>query len=215
MDKGTTGISNGSKCGCRPTLPSPVTRSHKLCEAIHVAALAVWLGSLIMTGIIAARVFPMMKDIGPSLPDHAGYTGDHWLIVAGRVGDMAFTSLDMIQFGAVLIAVVTLAASIWVFGLPTRRWSTLIRALGLAVAMILVCVELFFLAPRMSSDLRAYWDAAKLGDNATAELHREAFTARHPAARNVLGGTTLAVLATLIVGAWSIGSGRGRGGSTQ
>ncbi len=176
----------------------------KVCESVHFAALAVWLGSLVMAGAVAAQVFPQLKALDARVPDHEGFTGEQWLIVAGRVGDMVFQTTDIIQFLAVLIATITLGVSIRVFGLSARRISTLLRSAALGAGLLLVAYQLLLLGPSMQQDLKAYWAAAQVGDNATAQIHREAFDARHPQATRALAGSALVVLLTLVSGVWSI-----------
>ncbi len=180
----------------------------KVCESVHFVALAVWLGSLVMAGAVAAQVFPLLRAMDARVPDHPGFTGEQWLIVGGRVGDMVFTTSDFIQFFAVLIAVFTLVVSIGVFKLSARRISTLVRAVALGGSLLVVAYQLLVLGPTMQHELRAYWSAAQGGDNESAQLHREAFDALHPRATWALAGSSLAVLITLVGGVWSIAGAR-------
>ncbi len=176
----------------------------RVCESLHFVALAVWLGSLVMAGAVAAQVFPLLRALDAKVPDHDGFTGEQWLIVAGRVGDMVFTTTDFIQLAAVLVAVATLIASIAVYKLSPRRISTLVRSTALAVALLLVAYQLIILGPAMQQELHAYWTAAQAGNNDTAQAHRQAFDALHPRASRTLGTSALAVLATIVAGVWSI-----------
>jgi len=179
-------------------------RGRRICEALHLLALGVWLGSLILAGAVAAQLFPMLRSLDPSMPGHEGYTGDQWLIVAGHVGDMLFNTLDLIQFICVLLAGVTLGLSLWRFKLPMKRASTIVRTCALAGAFLLVAYELFVLSPQLESELHAYWAAAASADNTGAQKHRDAFTTLHPQATRVLVATIISVLIALIASACSL-----------
>ncbi len=170
----------------------------KISESVHALAMGVWLGSLVMAGAVAAQVFPLIRDLNPSMPGHEGFEGEHWLIVAGHVGQMTFNTTDLIQFVCALVAVLSLVASLGVFALPMRRISVLARACALGAALILVAYELFVLGPAMEQDLVQYWEAARAGDNALAQSAREAFMARHPEASRVLGLTALSVAVAIV-----------------
>ena len=176
----------------------------KVSEAVHALALAVWLGSLVMAGAVAAQVFPLIRDLDPSMPGHEGFEGEHWLILAGHVGQMTFNTTDLIQFVCVLLAVLSLIASLGAFGLPMRRFSVLARACAMGAAGLLVAYELFVLGPAMQQDLTQYWEAARVGDNALAQAAREAFMARHPEASRVLGLTALAVSIAIVAQVFSL-----------
>lgn len=190
-----------------------MTLGRKLCECLHVLALGLWLGVLVMAGAVAAQVFPQMKAMDPHVPEFEAYTGDHWLIVAGAVGEFTFLTADFIQFGCVVLAILTLLASIIAFGLPLARISTMIRAGLLGIGVMLVAYEIFVLAPEMNLNLKQYWAAAKDGNMAEAQRFRDAFMANHPLSRNVLAGCTLAAFASIIASVWSIAEGGPASGS--
>lgn len=178
----------------------------KIAECIHLVALGLWLGSLVMTAIVAARVFPTMSRLGPVLPDFQTDPADHWRIVAGHVGEFAFFSNDVIQFLGVLLATVSLVASVWLYKLSLRRISTAIRSMLLGAAGMLVAYQIMLLAPEMNAELKAFWAAARAGDEQAAALHRNNFAALHPRATATLSATMLAVLGCMVAGVWSITS---------
>ena len=60
-------------------------------ETLHVLSLAVWLGTIMMTGVAAAIIFPEMRRLDPSLAIYSKYTGDHWLLAAGHIAAMLTT----------------------------------------------------------------------------------------------------------------------------
>ncbi len=186
----------------------------KVSESVHALALAVWLGSLVMAGAVAAQVFPLIRGLDPSMPGHEGFEGEHWLIVAGHVGQMTFNTTDLIQFVCVLLAVLSLIASLGAFGLPMRRYSVLARACALGAAGLLVAYELLVLGPAMQQDLAKYWEAARVGENTLAQAAREAFMARHPVASRTLGLTAMAVAVAIVAQVFSLLASNPKRGST-
>lgn len=182
-----------------------MTRGRLIAEIVHVLALGIWLGALVMAGAVAAQVFPSMRQLDPVVPTLAGFSGEHWLVVAGRVGELTFFTADLIGLIALAIATITLIGAIAVLGLPMARISTMLRAVALGGAVMLMAYQLFVLAPTMNRHLHEQWDAAAAGDNELAEAHREAFAALHPTATRVLAGLALCAGFALGAGVWSIG----------
>ena len=174
----------------------------KLADAIHTAALGVWLGVVLMTGAAAAVIFPTVKALDPTLPGFGLYTGDHWMIAAGRVADRTFAISDAAQFVCATLAGVGL-----VLGRPLghpawRTARTAVRITFLSAAITALSYHLFVLAPRMNTNLRGYWAAAAAGDNATAQTLRDAFSADHPTASATLGAIAALVAICLALAAW-------------
>ena len=175
-----------------------------ICETAHVVSLALWIGAVGMSAVTAAIVFPTMRELDPVLPGYGGYEGEHWALAAGKVAFQVFFAADVVQLGAGAMALLTFLLATLAFGLPTARVSTFVRACFLIGAIGVVSYHLFVLAPRMNSELRAYWLAAAAGETATAEAHRAAFSGEHPRARFVLSATGLLALGALAAGVWSI-----------
>lgn len=180
-------------------------RTRAIVHTVHVAALGIWLGSLLMTGVAAAILFPTMKGLAPQLPAFASYTGDHWMIAAGRTADRLFSINDALQLACALVVVTTLASgALWCNLRPTGLRGVL-RLLVLAVALVALGFQLFVLAPRMSLNLRTYWQAAQTGDRPLADQHQAAFSSDHPTAQNTLATITLAVGVLLLLSVWPQG----------
>jgi len=180
-------------------------RTRAVVHTFHVAALGVWLGSLLMTGVAAAILFPTMKGLDPKLPAFAEYTGDHWMIAAGRAADRIFSINDALQLACALVVVVTLAAgAVWCNLRPTGLRGVL-RLLALCVALVALGFQLFVLAPRMSLNLKTYWQAAQAGDRPLADRHQAAFSTDHTTAQNTLATITLAVGVLLLLSVWPQG----------
>ncbi|MFG0326981.1 MAG: hypothetical protein ACF8SC_06920 [Phycisphaerales bacterium JB037] len=166
-----------------------------LAEIVHAIVLAVWLGCIVMAAAVAARVFPMMRELEPTLPAYAEYPGgNHHLIVAGHVGEFVFTALAVVQFLGVILASLTLLLIVGRLGLSPRRLVTMLRAGGIGLAAMCVSAQLLWLDPAMNAELRAYWTNAREGNVEQAEIHRDAFRDKHPMATNLLGGSALGLL---------------------
>lgn len=178
-------------------------------ETVHLTALGVWSGALFGAGVSAAVAFPTMRGLDPVLGAYPDYTGEHWMLAAGRVAARVFLITDAAQFVCALLAVGGFALAA-VFGARTRSWLRFLRAATLGAAFLLVSYHLLVQGPRMDRDLRAYWDAADTGDTPAALRHQEAFSAQHSGASRVMGATFAATVLTLALGAWSLSAGAGR-----
>jgi len=174
-----------------------------LCETVHLTAMGVWLGALLMTGAAAAVIFPTMKKLGPVIPSYEKYTGEHWLIVAGLPASKFFDVCDAAQFTCSILAAGSLMLLVFRAKVGFLRRSMMIRTAALVIAMFLLGCLLFFVAPTMNTNLKLYWIAAAEGNNAAAEQFHAAFDADHPTARRLLSSTAVFVFISLIAGAWA------------
>lgn len=181
-------------------------RWRAFCQTVHVVALGLWLGTLVMVAAAAAILFPTMRSLDPRLPAFAAYDGDHWRLAAGRVGQQLFLVADAIQFACALAAAATFLAMAVFLGMGRGRASTILRALALSVAVAAAAGQIIVLAPSMNAALRAYWSAAAAGDTLAAAAHQAAFSDLHPYATALLAVGAIAVLGALIGAATSIGS---------
>ena len=64
--------------------------SRPFASRLVLAAIALWLGVLLVSGLTAAVAFPTMKPLAPQLPDYAAVS-DHWKITAGAIANRVFT----------------------------------------------------------------------------------------------------------------------------
>lgn len=177
-------------------------RFRRLAETIHVTALGIWLGALLMTGAGVAVIFPTTRDqLDPTLATFPNYTGEHWSLGAGIIAAKLFFINDIIQFVCAFLAFATLGLGlmIWV----RRSPSGVIRALAMAFAMALVSYWLFILTPQMHTHLETYWQAAAAGDNELATNAKAAFDRLHPVATKAMGAQAALVLIALLAGVWS------------
>lgn len=179
-----------------------------LAESVGVTALGLWFGALVMTSATAGIVFPVVKGLNPRLAEFDAYTGEHWLLVAGRVMYNVFFAADVVQITCAAFTGLSLAALYFVGDRAGSIWASRVRLGALTVAVALLVADLAWLKPQMNRALLAYWDAAKAGDNANAEVLREAFRSLHPTATALLLGCTLAVFVALFASVWRLCSAR-------
>lgn len=177
-----------------------MTRVLRACESVHIIALAVWLGALVMGGVVAALVFPAMRALDPQLPEYAGYSGPHWRIAAGQFAARVFRASDVMQYVCAAVLLVALAGMWWFRPRDARApWGRTALAL---VAWTLLGYHAFVLSPRMQPSMLRYWAAAKAGDIESAQMFQEAFESDHPAASRLLTATAVTVLLSLGGSAW-------------
>ena len=157
-------------------------------------------GVMSMTGVVAAVVFPTVRDLGPVLPDHASYTGPHWSLVAGVVAEGVF------RIGMVVVGVALFGALLGVLLLAFRRGEQRLPVvrLGLtAVTIGLFLTHAAWLQPRMNAAAAEYRDAASTGNNALAGEAKSRFDSMHPTASRLIGATTVASLLLFVCSAWT------------
>jgi len=179
-----------------------MTPRRAVLETVYLSSLALWLGLIIMTGVMAATVFPMMKDMAPTLGQYAEYKGDHWLIAAGRIANRGFV-ISSIGEGLCLIAAVTSL----VFLTMHRHLTYVAAGARWATTIVLLCIlgySVLMLRPRMGANAGQYWEAAQAGDQVRAEAFQAAFNADHPRASASLSITAVALLVSLAVTAWTL-----------
>ncbi len=180
-------------------------------EAIHALFVALWLSALIGSALGAAILFPVMKDLGPALPQYTAYHGEHWKIAAGQVGNKLFGIADMIQLVGAVGAVATLALSLHARGKAGQPDRTLpiVRTALVGVGAALAAYHILILGPGMTQAIQDFWAAARAGEGAKAEALQAAFNKHHPVSRLVLEATTVLMLAALVAGVYHAARGRG------
>lgn len=184
--------------------PGSSSTAARVCETVHLLALAVWFGAIAMSAVVAAVVFPLMRDLDPTLGAYPAYTGDHAVLAGGHVGNRVFMIADIVQFACAMAVLGTTIALIGFLGWSTRRIATAVRLIAVGGAVLVVSYHLMVLAPRMSQNLAEHWAHAQAGRTAEAEAARGAFNTDHPKARNTLAGTGGFVLIAFVAGAWAV-----------
>jgi hypothetical protein len=181
---------------------------HGVARSVHMAALGVWLGAMVVIGVAAAIAFPTMRGLAPELPAFAGYPKDHWAIAAGHlmnrlfvVGDWLGLVLGLVAFGAIVGALLAGA----------RRLATplgVLRSVATVLAMLIAVASLVLMRPGMNADLDEFWGAARAGEVARADAARARFDAMHPKASLVLSAQAGIVFVALLLSAADVRAGR-------
>lgn len=173
---------------------------YKVTNSLYWILVAIWFGALVMTGTVAAIIFPALKSLDVNIPSYsqAGYTVDHWAIAAGHVMERVFFAYDLIQILSCTGIVVFTVCHFVIFKLPFRKCVNIIRWVSLSLLVVTVCWNTFVVAPRMNHNLRQHWDYALQGDVDNAIIHKEAFNSDHPQARFLMECNVF-LLATLII----------------
>lgn len=175
----------------------------RIAQILHLVALSVWLGSVAMSGVVAAIVFPLMRKLDPVLASYPEYEGDHAMLAGGRIASSVFLAVDTIQFICATIALCTLAVTI-VSGYSINTIARLLRIMVLCATLALLSYHMFLFMPQQMLSLRGYWDFAAAGDTAQADMFKDRFLDSHGAASRLLGTLTIAVLVNLVLAGWTL-----------
>lgn len=168
---------------------------------VHVTALGIWVGTIAMTGAAAGVLFPQIKALAPTTAVFEKYTGEHWLLIAGRPASRIFAISDMVQFSLALIVLLSFIG-LYTSGSLRRHWATAIHTIGLSIIIAVFCYYMLVLAPRMDMALKAFWTAAENGAMDAAAKHRAAFDADHPVASRLYSVLAFVLLGTTLAAAW-------------
>lgn len=187
----------------------------RLLETLLIVSSGVVFGVLAMTAVVAAVVFPKMRELDPTLPGFSQYDGAHWSLAAGIIAERVF------DIGFVIAGVAVAGCIGGVLGLVFARGGSgasgagrmpIVR-LGLTlIVAALFCTHVGWLQRRMDSAAEDYRQAAAAGNNDAAHEAKARFDAMHPTAANLISGSTLAALALFVVSAWQVGRRDGASG---
>ena len=175
----------------------------RICQILHLLALAVWLGSVAMSGVVAAIIFPLMGKLEPTLATYPGYEGNHATLTAGLVASRVFFTVDTIQFVCAALALGTMVVLI-ARGYSLNTLTRVFRVIFLCMTLALLSYHLFFFMPMLTQTLNGYWDFAKMGNTAQADVFKDRFLDSHTMASRMLGGLALMVLMNIVLAAWSL-----------
>jgi hypothetical protein len=179
-----------------------------IAELVYAAVLGIWLGTIVVSGVAAAVIFPAMRALDPRVPAFSRYDGPHWRIVGGDAANKVFWISDIVQVCCAIVAVIAFAVIL--NRITPWRLMAFLRLMSLAALLAVLAYRLGFLGPRMNAELLAYWEAARAGDSSGAQVHREAFDRRHPVASGLIGAGAALALVSIGLGALSkLGEERG------
>jgi hypothetical protein len=177
-----------------------------LANVIYWLGLILWIAALISAAVAAMNVFPALKAMPIELADYANYPSDqHWRFAAGQIMEGVFFLIDVMQFVAAPLVLITLIAQLAVFRMPLRSISNLARAACIAVAAGLFAYHATMLAPKMNRALREQWEAAKAGEIERADALRAAFNADHQTADAILKLNLILLIVTAGASAVALG----------
>ncbi|MCK6478182.1 MAG: hypothetical protein L6Q35_15280 [Phycisphaerales bacterium] len=168
-------------------------------ETLHVLFLMVWLCMLFGAGMGAAVAFPQIKKLDPALPEYASFTGEHWKIAGGHIGNTLFVIADKAQIISAIGALLTLALVMKARGLTAARGYAVARVVLVGLATAIAIYHVFVLSPKMMSTIQEFWAAARAGDMAKATPLQATFDSYHPASRLTLESTWVTLVIALLV----------------
>lgn len=178
-------------------------RIARLAETVHLLTVGLWLGGLVMGAVVAAIIFPTMRELDPTLGRFIAYPGEHADLGAGYIQARVFFAVDVLQFVGAFVGGIALAVSI---GLrrSLRSRVSFVRSLLFAAAALAFAYQFFVLSPRMDRNAQQYWRAAEAGQVEDADRFRDAFSADHPAATRTFGLIGVLVLCSFVTSAWTV-----------
>ncbi len=162
-------------------------------------------GVTAMTGVVAAVIFPAMREIDPTLGGYAGYDGPHWSLAAGVIAEKMFHVgfvVTGVMLGLSLTAVLGLVFLRRIGGMPIVRLGLVVVTLGLFLTHV------GWLQPRMDRVSRTYREAARTQQHEVAAAMKVEFDDMHPLASKLVGASALSALALFMVSAWAASAGR-------
>lgn len=173
-------------------------------NSVHLAALGLWAGILLMLGAALALLFPTVKAQRPTLPDFAAYTGDHGRISAGMVAQKLFLVSDIAIFLLALLSAGTLAALVLMNRASLRGTAGVLRSVAVAVALACVAALLLIVTPQINAASQMHWASARKGDITTSNLHIAAVDDLHPIGTALMSAELIAVLIAFWTGLVSV-----------
>ena len=174
-------------------------------HTLHLLALALWLGGVVMAGIAAAVIFTSLKPLGLAVEGYTVPKEQVWSLLGGFPAARVFAITDMLGLGAAMVAAVTLIGA-YASGVGKPwGWSKghmAVRVISLSAVLAVFCYQLMVLAPRMAQALGQYRAAAAAADAAKAAAAKAAFDADHPQASAVMTSLAVGLLVCFVAAAW-------------
>lgn len=174
----------------------------RVCESVHLVALGVWAGVLLMVGATAAVTFPKLAALDVRVPGFEGYDAEQHRIAAGQVMNLAFAVADWIGIACLVVAVVT----ILLVSLPGGAWrhrigpALVLRMAALAFVLVLTLFQTFAFRPSLNRSFEQLWVAAEAGENQRATEIRDKLAPQHAKASFLLTSQLGLVLIAGIAG---------------
>ena len=174
----------------------------KPCLVLYWLGLSAWMSALAAAGLSAANVFGQLPEMGLALERFEAYpVEEHGTIAAGLVMADVFFTVDVIQFMAIPITLITLALQLTIFELPALKPSNLVRTGCLGLAAGFFGYYATALAPPLNATLRTYWQAAQRGELDRAAALQQEFQAGHAVAEHILQANAVLVVIAVVASA--------------
>ena len=178
-----------------------MTRSVRIAEIVHAVSLGVWLGVILTAAFAAAILFPIMRQLDPTLGAYPAFQGDHAPLAGGRIAARIFLFADLAGFICLMLA--GLSTLVWTLvEWPRRPKPAAIRSTLLLALVLVFGYTLIVHGSRLNQRSNLYWAAADAGQTVAAEQHRSAIRDMHPTSRNLMATTAVLALASLLTGLW-------------
>jgi len=161
----------------------------RLNNIVHLVALLLWCSALISAGVAAMNVFTVLEhdNLPLTVERYSDYPADqHARLAASHVMEPVFTTVDVLQFVAVPLVLITLVLQFALFRMRFRSASNVVRAGCIAIAAILFGYYATSIAPTLNQQLRNWWSHAEAGEVAQADEVRARFNEYHLTADNIL-----------------------------
>ena len=173
----------------------------RLWSLVLAWSLGAWATVILMSGAMAAVIFPTMKQLDPVLPAFASTPGDHWSLAAGLVMRKIFFISDIVQLVLATACLVSTAVVLKGLQLPALARRSL--WIPLTVACIAMLAAAFWLSPALRRDMDEALVAGRNGNASAMHAARTRFSDKHKTATGLmvttLGGVAFASIAAGIV----------------
>lgn len=161
----------------------------RLNNIVYWLALIIWISALISAGVSAMNVFTVLdhENLPLNIDRYNSFPiEEHPRLAASHVMEPVFATIDLLQFAAIPLVLITLILQFAVFKMNARRISNIMRIFLLVIAATGFAYHAFSLAPPMNSLLRQWWKAAEAGDVPGSESIRQQFDQYHSKADAIL-----------------------------
>jgi len=165
---------------------------------VLAALLGIWLGTVLLSGAVAAVAFPVMKQLNPQIPTLAA-AREPWMIAAGEIGRRGFKMAGYVQL-AVGAGCLLAAFSAWGSRSGVPRAPRIIGICALIVSLGLLASSTW-LQVRMNDTFEQHVAAVRANDLPKADALMATFQGMHPPSTRIMSGMAISVLLAMIAAA--------------
>lgn len=178
--------------------------AYAVVTGVYTLALGVWVGALVMLAVGAAVTFRTTRAYNPSLPapyDSPELAGRASQILAGGIVGNMIDALSRVQIICGVVAAVCVLVQMCVFRTALagrgKSWMNLVRVICIAVPLVNVAFERFYLNPAIH-ELRAAMYDTSVSDQFRASAKLE-FDRLHQLSERTTGGAALLLMIAMLV----------------